>query len=621
MMQPRSADTAAKLRGRFRPNRRYATLRWKTLLIVAVTLVGLLTIVYIPLRIFLLGSFVSLERQQLVTDLERASSALADDIYNLDLFNAGYSIWDDTYAFVNDPSQEYIDDNFYDDFLIDNRLNLVLVVDNAGSVVYGKAFDLESHQSVPLPQRFERLAENDILLNHAAITSIITGVVSLPIAPMMISSRPIVTSQEQGPIRGTLIFGRYLDARETGQLAAITHLHLTIDQHIGLRPSADFASGLIQVVDEQTIAASNPIMDLDRSASLRLRVQVSRNVYTQGLVGINSFLISLFVTGLIFGGIMIGLLERFVLSRLATLQAGVQRIGEHNDLSKRIELTGDDELTHLADSINGMLGAIERAQAQRAQAEEALRELQLQEESLRAKREFLSIVSHELRTPLTPMLGYLDLMLVGEGGELTDDHRQFLNTIRSNALRMSVLVEDLLEIGRLEANAITLQLWPVDLGVLIRETVERLQSDLERKRMALAQEIAVDLPLVDADPKRVGQVLMNLLSNGLKYSHTGGSLAIRAFKRDSQYVEIQVEDTGIGLTSEQQSRIFTRYYRAETPFRDQVSGTGLGLSIAKTCVELHGGSIAVQSQFGAGSLFSFTLPLRQSADSNERDRV
>src|SRR3954447_18335168 len=97
--------------------------------------------------------------------------------------------------------------------------------------------------------------------------------------------------------------------------------------------------------------------------------------------------------------------------------------------------------------------------------------------------------------------------------------------------------------------------------------------------------------------------------------YPGGRIMIRAFRRDSQYIEVQVEDSGIGLTPEQQSQLFTRFYRAETPFRDQVSGTGLGLTIAKTFVELHGGSITVQSQVHPGSIFSFTLPIRQPADS------
>src|SRR5215216_7667804 len=112
-----------------------------------------------------------------------------------------------------------------------------------------------------------------------------------------------------------------------------------------------------------------------------------------------------------------------------------------------------------------MLEAIEQAQIERRQAEEKLQKLQLQEEALRAKRDFLAIVSHELRTPLTPILGYLDLMLVGEGGDLTADQHKFLQTIRSNTLRMSVLVEDLLEIGRLEATSIKLHCGPVDLSI------------------------------------------------------------------------------------------------------------------------------------------------------------
>jgi signal transduction histidine kinase len=619
-MQPRSADPAAKSRGQRRPHRRYATIRWKTLLIVAATLISLLVIVYIPLRIFLLGSFVDLEHQALLTNLNRAANAIDDDIRNLSLFSAGYSTWDDTYAFVESPRQEYIDKNFYDDFFIDNRLDLALILDNTGRIVFGKAFEQTSQRSVPIPQRFQQLSGDDILLNHSGITRVITGVVSLPNAPMMIASLPIISSEGHGPVRGTLIFGRYLDSREIDQLSAITSLNLAIERNDG-QSAADAAPQLIQVLDEQRIAASKPLADLDRTNSLRLQVEIPRTIYAQGLIGINSFMISLLIAGLLFGGIMIWLLERFVLSRLATLQAGVQRIGEQSDLSRRIEIAGDDELAQLADSINRMLLAIELAQAERAQAEDALRDLQLQDETLRAKREFLSNVSHELRTPLTPMLGYLDLMLVGEGGDLTDDQRMFLNTIRSNTLRMSVLVEDLLEISRVEANSVRLEFWPIDLATLIEQTIELVRSDLERRNMTLIQEIEAQLPAVDADQKRIGQVLMNLLSNALKYSYPGGRIIIRAFKRDSQYAEVQVEDTGIGLTPAEQSRLFTRFYRAETPFRDQVSGAGLGLSIAKTFVELHGGSIAVQSQAGAGSIFSFTLPFRQPGDGTPNDRV
>jgi signal transduction histidine kinase len=613
-MQPRSAD-AATSRGHSEPSRPYTSLRRKTLLIVAATLLSLLVIVYIPLRVFLLGSFIQLEQQMLLTDLDRASNAIADDINNLDLLNSGYAIWDDTYAFVNAPSQDYIDKNYYDDFLADNRLSLVLIADKTGKIAFGKAFDLQSRQEIPLPGRFGQLAEGDILLAQSPTTGVITGVLSLPSAPMLISSRPILTSEEQGPVRGTLIFGRTLDAGEVGHLAAITHLAIAVERQDNTLKPQDSTAPIILLASENTIAASSPLADLDAVSDLRLRVEVARSIYTQGLVGMRSFLLSLLVAGLIFGAIMIGLLERFVLSRLAALRADVQQIGSQSDLSRRIVATGDDELAYLAESINGMLAALDQAQVERQQAEEVRRQLQLQEEALRAKREMLSVVSHELRTPLTPIIGYLDLMLIGEGGDLTAEQRMFLETIRSNTLRMSVLVEDLLEIGRLETQTLALQFWPVDLRALIAETIDLLKPELDRKRITLVQEIAAQLPAVEADQKRIGQVLMNLLSNALKYSHADGRLTVRAFSSDSQYVEVQVEDTGIGLTPEQQSQLFTRFYRADNGFRDLVSGSGLGLVIAKGFVELHGGSISVRSQAGSGSTFSFTLPLSQQTNS------
>jgi signal transduction histidine kinase len=549
--------------------------------------------------------------------LDRASNAIADDVHNLDILNSGYAVWDDTYAFVRAPNQAYIDNNYYDDFFIDNRLNMVLIADTTGKVVFSRVFDLQANREVRLPQRFQQLTQGDSLAAHTTNTNVITGIVSLPGAPMLISSRPILTSQGQGPARGTLIFGRSLDAREVGNLAAITHLALSVERQASSAEPQGQARPVIDIVNENTIAASSRLVDLDAVSDLRLRVEADRRIYTQGLVGMRSFLLSLLLAGLIFGSIMIALLERFVLSRLAMLRADVQQIGSQSDLARRITADGDDELAYLAESINAMLAAIEQAQTERQQAEEVRRQLQLQQEALRAKREMLSVVSHELRTPLTPMIGYLDLMLIGEGGDLTAEQRMFLETIRSNTLRMSVLVEDLLEIGRLETQTLALQFRPVDLRALIAEIVDLLKPELDRKRISFVQEIAAQLPEVEADRKRIGQVLMNLLSNAIKYNHVNGRLTVRAFQPNRQYVEVQVEDEGIGLTPEQHSQLFKRFYRADNELRDHVSGSGLGLVIAKGFVELHGGSISVRSQVGSGSTFSFRLPLSQRADTPE----
>jgi signal transduction histidine kinase len=191
-----------------------------------------------------------------------------------------------------------------------------------------------------------------------------------------------------------------------------------------------------------------------------------------------------------------------------------------------------------------------------------------------------------------------------------------LDLIRFNVLRMIGLVDDLLEIGRLEANRVRLEVAPVEIGAIISDAVTVLRPELERKELALHQEIAEALPRVDADRKRIGQVLINLLSNAVKYTEAHGRIVVRAKVRDEAQLEVQVEDSGVGLTPEQQQQLFVPFYRADNRLRDQVSGTGLGLVIAKALVELHGGTIEIHSAIDVGSTFVFTLPLHQPGPRN-----
>jgi signal transduction histidine kinase len=600
--------------------RRYTPLHVKALLIVATTIVGLLGVIYLPLRAFVLGSFTELERQATSTDVDRAHRAIDDELNQLDTYNASFAIWDDTYAFVTDRNDSYIQKNLYDQFFVDSRLSLVLVVDSSGKLVFGKAFDLASRREVALPPRFMRLAAHDPLIDNIEPTRSITGIVLLPKAPMMIASHPIVTSEGRGPPRGTMLMGRYLDSEEIARLAEQTRLQLAIwqpgaDEPAEIRaaraavPSA--AQPLVQPLSEQTVAGSTLLDDLDSAGKPLLRVTTPRNVYAQGQAGVQAFMVSLLVAVLVFGAVVLALFERFILSRIAALSASVQRIGAEGDLSQRVAMRGDDELADLALSINGMLLALEQARLEQQQAQEVREKMLLQDEALRTKREFISIVSHELRTPLTPITGYAELMLLGEGGDLTADQRAFLETIRTNAVRMTSLVDDLLEIGRIETNRLALNLAPTDLRATIAATLALLQPEIKRSQLALAQEIDPALPEIQADERRIGQVLTNLISNAIKYNRARGRIAIRAFQDGAGFVTVQVEDSGIGLAPEQVAQLFTPFYRAETPLRDKVRGSGLGLAIAKSFVELHGGKIWVRSEPGAGSVFTFTLPIRR----------
>ena len=249
----------------------------------------------------------------------------------------------------------------------------------------------------------------------------------------------------------------------------------------------------------------------------------------------------------------------------------------------------------------------------------AFRDVTRERELDRMKDEFVSLVSHELRTPLTSIKGYVDLLLDGDAGEVTEEQKEFLDVVKSNSDRLVMLVNDLLDVSRIEAGRINLRLAPVDLAGSIEEVATSLQPLMEQKRQSLKLELPDDLPRVMADRDRVAQIMTNLLSNAHKYTLEGGAVSVRA-KADRDEVEVEVSDTGVGMTQDELDKLWTKFFRAQNPATQDVGGTGLGLNITRSLVEKQGGGIGVRSEPMKGSTFSFTLPVA-SAPATTTDTV
>jgi PAS domain S-box-containing protein len=257
---------------------------------------------------------------------------------------------------------------------------------------------------------------------------------------------------------------------------------------------------------------------------------------------------------------------------------------------------------------NARLYEQERVLRQRLQALN-----RLIQEGNRRKSGFVTLVSHELKTPLTSMTGYIELLLEGQGGPLGQRQREWLGIIGNNADRLLTLIDDLLDIARIEAGRIELKRTPLALVPLMQEVAHALQPQIEGKGQRLTLELAEPLPAVVGDADRVRQILTNLLSNAVKYTPSGGRIAITA-RGDGDGVHVDVQDTGIGIAPEDQAQLFTPFFRAQREATQGVGGTGLGLAITRALVELHGGAITVISVPGQGSTFSFTLPTPQERD-------
>ena len=226
----------------------------------------------------------------------------------------------------------------------------------------------------------------------------------------------------------------------------------------------------------------------------------------------------------------------------------------------------------------------------------------------RMKSEFVSLVSHELRTPLTSVKGYVDLLLDGDAGALTEDQQELLRIVQRNADRLVALVNDLLDVSRIESGTVELRRASVQVSELVDGVVCSLRPALDAKGQQLDTDFPPVLPQVWVDPERLTQVLTNLVSNAHKYTPEGGTITVRVRAR-GDVLAVEVRDSGIGISPEDQQRLFTRFFRSADPVAQAVGGTGLGLVITRSLVELHGGTIDVRSTPGGGSTFTVTLPL------------
>jgi signal transduction histidine kinase len=302
----------------------------------------------------------------------------------------------------------------------------------------------------------------------------------------------------------------------------------------------------------------------------------------------------------------------FIVNQIQALVEATKRVAA-GELGVRTGLPrGKGELSQLAGAFDQMAESLERAHEQRLLEEELRRKnYQLEQQNLaiheanRLKTEFVSMVTHELRTPLTSIQGYAELMLEDE--QISGEERESLAIVKKNADRLLGLINDLLDLSRMEAGRLDLHRTSLDLARLIPEVAGSLRPLIEAKRQRLRLDVGEALPAVWADQDRVTQILTNLISNAHKYTLVEGNITVAA-RRDDGFVRVDVSDTGIGLSPQDQAQLFTKFFRAHERSPQAGGGTGLGLVICRLLVELHGGRITVSSAPGQGSTFSFTLP-------------
>ncbi len=258
---------------------------------------------------------------------------------------------------------------------------------------------------------------------------------------------------------------------------------------------------------------------------------------------------------------------------------------------------------------------LERKSVELGQANKELKELD------RLKSEFLANMSHELRTPMNSIIGYTQLLIDGIDGTINEDQKESLETVERNAANLLALINDILDLSKIEAGKMVLTLTPVSLDTVIDETLTTLGPLLENKELHFSLEKERELPKVIGDAEKLRQILLNLLNNAIKFTNPQGCISLRVklwsgkppvgLNPQKRYLSIAIEDSGIGIRPEDLERLFGEFIQLDASTSRKYGGTGLGLSITKRLIEMHHGIIQVSSRYGEGSIFTFFIPVEE----------
>ncbi len=617
------------------------SVRSKTLLILVLSGLALVSVVHYYAGQTIMSGFLKLESESAVLNMQRVKSALDEKISALHTLTQDWASWDDTYAFIQDHNATYIDSNPTDKTMVNAGLNLIVFVDRSDRIVFQKAMDLEGGIETSMSASIYGLLLSDgVLADYTSLTGH-TGILSLPEGLLLFAARPILTSDGDGPARGTLLMGRYLDSEVIDSLSEATRVPITLSILDAPRLPDDFEQAAAQMspgtpfftrpVSANSTAGYALLTDTGQNPVAILRADMSRDIYQHGLVSTNYTMASIAALVGIFLMLVFVLLERLVLSRLARIGVDVQEIELSSNLEKRVRVRGQDEIARLGDAINAMLTSLERSQQQLRQSEARNREMletireksgQLEEAveeaeaANRAKSDFLASMSHELRTPMTAIIGFSQLLEERYFGPLNDKQQEYVRDILASANHLLDIINDILDLSKIQAGKMELEVSPVNVkelqeGSLIMIREKALKHRIELKSNAAEELAGLEIP---ADRRRLKQVMFNLLSNAVKFTPDGGKISIDS-RRDGNQVVVSVSDTGIGIAPQNQKRIFEEFYQVKGGTTDKTPGTGLGLSISRRIVELHGGRIWLESAGeGKGTLFAFTIPVRNGGN-------
>jgi signal transduction histidine kinase len=558
---------------------------------------ALITVIFISQTVILAG-FEKLEKNDTEIQTNRAIDAVTREVLDLDTLTINNAAWNATYQFIQDHNMTYIESNWNNQCLSAANVNLIVFINSSGQIVFGRAFNTQGVNPESIISSVANLFPNESnLWNFSTSNDYTRGLMDINGTLFLVASRPILTDNYEGPVKGAFLMGRELSSTIVASLESQTNLQLEIVNLMNNSMPLNFReartnllnTGSVYVKPENSslVAGYRLLNEVNGKPCAVLGVYLSRNIYGQGTSTVTMFTILLALLFIAFGATTVFFLEKTLLARVSKLTLRVQEITNTERISQRVILdksrlgSKDDEVSLLSNSVNSMLDKIQKITGDLRKSER-----------FAAIGELAVMIAHDLRNPLQGIKTATDF-LSRDKASSPEKNAKMLDLVKADVQYCEKIVNDLLDYSREPK----ISLSKTDVASLLSASLSHVQVP-ENVRI---HNLTTGEPKIQVDVSMMMRVFDNVIKNAIEAMPEGGNLTVLS-EASASAMRISFADTGKGIPRDELSKLFVPLYTTKA------KGMGFGLAICKRIIDAHKGTISIESSVGEGTKFTIELP-------------